>query len=150
MRETACTVTVHQRCEVRLEMGRNDKGCTDRGVGGRVRLGLWLYLVRTMAISGLILSPSPRRAITLPCKTRPINSSPLSLGNGAPLNTAPMSQPIHTPHTCIHTRLGEQIGLRDKSGVEGGDHRDSPLLGNRPSSSFSMYQQSSLEERQTK
>lgn len=67
-------------------------------------MGGGAYLVCTMAISGLILPPSPRRAITLPCKTWPINSSPLSLGNGATLNTALVSQPIHSPHTlttCI-------------------------------------------------
>lgn len=93
------------------------------------------YLVCTMAISGLILPSSPRRAITLSCKTRPINSSPLSLGNGATLNTALVSQPIHSRTTCTHKYRGtnKAVGREEVEGrgAGGRDHSEEELLSNR-------------------
>lgn len=117
---------LQKRCEVREGAKRKQENGVQ--MGERVAATEYLeeaggYIVCTMAISGLIsLTPHPhkhkacthtrthaqtnthtsQRAITLPCKTRPINSSPLSLGNGATLNTALVSQPIQPAHGRIH------------------------------------------------
>lgn len=110
------------------------------------------YLVCTMVISGLTHHPStqasthththPQRAITLPGKTRPINSSPLSRGMELHLIQL-LCHSLFTLHTqtlalttCIRKNGTNKPGgkgvkrwgvMDRRGGQKGGYHRDSEL-----------------------